>query len=166
MPRRISDSGHLEGEPFHLDDPGMPPCFRDLGARRSLRIYYANRTRLIRSSDSTSSPARPNQKRIVRLHQRVLVDVYGMRQSPHSGSSHTSGMGRFFLPHFTGTLPPAPPPSLFWLGPLSVVRAKRDTRSADSKSPATSGLVSRSTWGVYSQSGMPMGLAMSALPSG
>ena len=40
MLRRISDLGHLEGEPFHLDDPGSMPSvfFRERAARRSLRI--------------------------------------------------------------------------------------------------------------------------------
>jgi len=40
MLRRISDLGHLEGEPFHLDDPGNMPSvfFRERAARRSLRI--------------------------------------------------------------------------------------------------------------------------------
>jgi hypothetical protein len=56
-------------------------------------VRSANPTRLIQTFGSISSPARPNRNRILRASAASLTYTLA---SPHSGSSHTSGMGRFF----------------------------------------------------------------------
>jgi hypothetical protein len=68
-----------------------------IGCKENFAHCYANLTRLLWSSDSISSSARPNQKRIVFVHQRAIVDAYGLVSRLIPAARTLPGWGDFFV---------------------------------------------------------------------